>query len=518
MEIWLIITILCLIFSLIFKIIRNIFFPHSPLPPGPTKVPIIGTFTLLKQYTKDPKTLLQNLHAKYGSIFTLQMGSHTDIFIANRFLAHQALIQNSTIFADRPKAEPTKKIISSNQHDILFSFYGPIWRLLRRNLTSRILHPSQVKSYAQARRWVLTILLNRLESYSLERNSKRVVNVVNHFRYGMFSLLALMCFGDKLDENQIREIEESQRIMLLSFSRYNVLNFLPSITKILFRKRWKEFLKLRKDQEDVLIPYINARRKIKEERLKNGGMNNNMNESCDEFVLSYVDTLLDLELLEEEKRTKLDDGKICTLCSEFLNAATDTTSTALEWIMANLVKYQEIQEKVVEEIKRVIGDNKDKEIKEEDLQKMWYLKAVILEGLRRHPPLHYVAPHKVTKEVILNGYLVPTFASVNFLVAEIGRDSSAWDDPMEFKPERFMNNTSFDIMGIKEIKMMPFGVGRRMCPGYGLALLHLEYFVANFVWNFQWKPLDGDEVDLSEKLQFTVVMKNSLKVHLKPRF
>ncbi|GAU36892.1 hypothetical protein TSUD_220610 [Trifolium subterraneum] len=348
METWLMITFLCLIFSLILKSIRSLFL-QSPLPPGPPIVPIIGTFTLLQQYFKDPKTLLQNLHAKYGPIFTLKLGSQTDIFIANRFLAHQALIQNSTVFADRPKALPTKKVISSDQHDILFSFYGPIWRLLRRNLTSRILHPLRVKSYAQARKWVLDILLHRLKYDSYERNSKGVF-IIDHFRYGMFSLLALMCFGDKLDENQIREIEESQRVMLLNFSRYNVLNFWPPITKILFRNRWREFLNLRHDQEAVLVPYINARRKIKEERLRKGG-ENNVKDSNDEFVLSYVDTLLDLEFLEEEKMTKLDDGKICTLCSEFLNAGTDTTSTALEWIMANLVKYQDIQEKLVEEIK-----------------------------------------------------------------------------------------------------------------------------------------------------------------------
>ena len=518
METWLVITILCLLLSLILKFIRNLLFPKSHLPPGPPKLPIIGTFTVLNQFFKDPKTLLQDLHAKYGPIFTLQMGFNTDIFIANRFLAHQALIQNSTIFAGRPEAVPTKKIISSNQHDILFSFYGPIWRLLRRNLTSRILHPSQVKSYAQARKWVLDILLQRLKNVSKERNTEGTF-VVDHFRYGMFSLLALMCFGDKLDENQIKEIEESQRIMLLNFSRYNVLNFWPPITKILYKNRWKEFLKLRSDQEAVLNPYINARRKIKEERLRTD-RENNVNESHGEFVLSYVDTLLDLELLEEDnKRSQLDDGKICTLCSEFLNAGTDTTSTALEWIMANLVKYQDILEKLLREIKGVIGDDKkEKEIREEDLKKMPYLKAVILEGLRRHPPLHYVAPHRVTDEVVLNGYSVPTFASVNFLVAEIGRDSSAWDDPMAFKPERFINNSTFDIMGSKEIKMMPFGAGRRMCPGYSLALLHLEYFVANFVWNFEWKLVDGNEIDLSEMLQFTTVMKNPLKVHLIPRF
>ncbi|BAT91239.1 hypothetical protein LR48_Vigan08g202600 [Vigna angularis] len=509
METWYIVSVLCFFLWLILKSICKVLFP--PLPPGPSKC----NFALLRGYFTDPKTILQKLVAKYGPIFSVHVGySHTDIFIASRFLAHQALIQHGTIFADRPKANPTNKVISSNQHDILFSFYGPRWRLLRRNLTSRILHPLQVKSYAHARKWVLAMILQGLISDS-EGNSP--VRVIDHFQYGMFSLMVLMCFGDKLDEKQIREIEDSQRDMLVSYARYSILNFWPTVTRILFWKRWKEFLQKRRDQDAVLIPHINARRKAKEERVRNGS-----SQSSDS-ALSYVDSLLDLQMLEDEEGVHLDDGKICTLCSEFLNAGSDTTSTALEWIMANLVKCPKIQESVVGEIRRVMVGREDREVKEEDLHKLPYLKAVILEGLRRHPPLHFVAPHRVTKDVVLNGYLVPTYASVNFLVAEIGRDPTAWDEPMAFKPERFMNigdqngGTTFDIMGSKEIKMMPFGAGRRMCPGYALAMLHLEYFVANFLWNFEWKVVDGEHVDLSEELQFTTVMKNPLKVHILPR-
>ncbi|ESW03469.1 hypothetical protein PHAVU_011G016700 [Phaseolus vulgaris] len=509
METWFILSVLCFCLWLILKFTCNVLFPS--LPPGPPKC----NFTLLRGYLTDPKTILQKLHAKYGPFFTVHVGySHTDIFIASGFLAHQALIQHGTIFADRPKANPTNKVISSNQNDILFSFYGPRWRLLRRNLTSRILHPLKVNSFAHARKWVLAMLLQGLISDS---HANSPIRVIDQFQYGMFSLMVLMCFGDKLDEKQIREIEESQRDMLVSYARYSVLNFWPPVTRILFWKRWKEFLQKRRDQDAVLIPHINARRKAKEERVSNGSSQKSDSE------LSYVDSLLDLQMLEDEEGLNLDDGKICTLCSEFLNAGSDTTSTALEWIMANLVKYPEIQESVVEEIRGVMVGREDREVKEEDLHKLPYLKAVILEGLRRHPPLHFVAPHKVTKDVVLNGYLVPTYASVNFLVAEIGRDPTAWDDPMAFKPERFMNigeqkgGTTFDIMGSKEIKMMPFGAGRRMCPGYALAILHLEYFVANFLWNFEWKAVDGDHVDLSEELQFTTVMKNPLKVHILPR-
>ncbi|KAJ9678322.1 hypothetical protein PVL29_020476 [Vitis rotundifolia] len=108
------------------------------------------------------------------------------------------------------------------------------------------------------------------------------------------------------------------------------------------------------------------------------------------------------------------------------------------------------------------------------------------------------------------------------MVSEMGRNPNKWEDPMEFKPERFLNSKGdgdevFDITGSREIKTMPFGAGRRIRPGLGLAMLHLEYFVANLVWSFEWKAVEGDEVDLSEKQEFTIVMKNPLQAHLSPR-
>ncbi|GMP25338.1 hypothetical protein CsSME_00002258 [Camellia sinensis var. sinensis] len=343
---------------------------------------------------------------------------------------------------------------------------------------------------------------------------------------------------------QIKQIETVQREFLLNLNRFNILNFWPRLGKIVFRKRWKELIRLRQNQEDVLIPLINARVEFVKQRQQG----NHQEEEEEESVVGYVDTLLDLELPEEKR--KLNNKEIVTLCGEFLNAGTDTTSTALQWIMANLVKYPRVQSKLYEEITGVVGPppqvkSKAKEttavIKEEDLQRMPYLKAVVLEGLRRHPPGHFVLPHSVKEDVELEGYLVPKNAMVNFMVAEMGWDPNVWDEPMEFKPERFLTNNSgeeseverhdgsggggeasgglFDITGSREIKMMPFGAGRRICPGSGLALLHLEYFVANLVWYFEWTAPGGnqDDVDLSEKQEFTIVMKNPLRAHISTR-
>ena len=216
-----------------------------------------------------------------------------------------------------------------------------------------------------------------------------------------------MCFGDKLEEKQIQEIEMIHRRLLLGFRRFNRLDLLPRMGKVLFRKRWEELLNLRKDQDAILLPHIRARQWLKQEtQSKREEDNGNpvSSSSSKDYVLSYVDTLLDLQLPEEKR--KLNEGEMVTLCSEFLSAGTDTTSTALQWIMANLVKSPHIQARLFEEISGVVGEDEEA-VKEEDLLKMPYLKKVVLEGLRRHPPGHFVLPHSVTQDVSFEGYDIP---------------------------------------------------------------------------------------------------------------
>ncbi|KAF1896229.1 hypothetical protein Lal_00018508 [Lupinus albus] len=485
---------------------------NKPFPPGPTHIPIISPLIWLTKSVSQIEPIVKNLHAKYGPIVTLRIGSNPTVFINDRFIVHQVLIQNGSVYADRPKNLHIEDFISSNQHNITSSSYGTTWRVLRRNLSAEMLHPSRVKYFAQIRKWVLDVLLKRLKS---DMKSSDSVKAMDHFQHAMFSLLVFMCFGQRVDDEKLNDIEQGERNLLLSLEKFNVLNYWPKITKVLFRKRWEDLLKLRSNQEMVLVPLIRARKEAK----KSGLCYDNNNPRA------YVDTLLDLKLPNEGQRN-LDEGEMVTLCSEFLSAGTDTTSTSLQWIMANLVKHPHVQQRIVDEIREVmaVSDKEEKEeVHEEDLEKLPYLKAVVLETLRRHPPTHFLLPHAVSEDVVLNGYLVPKKGSVNFMVAEIGRDPKVWEDPMAFKPERFLNedgsgvDQGFDITGSKEIKMMPFGAGRRICPAYNLGMLHLEYYVANLVWNFDWKVSNGGDVDLSEKEEFTFVMKNPLEAHISPR-
>ncbi|XP_071735771.1 cytochrome P450 89A2-like [Rutidosis leptorrhynchoides] len=504
MDTWFVIVVTICLGALIRSILLLLKAPTTnQLPPGPSI--LHTTFLLLTNSPRNFEPVLVNLKAKYGPFFTLSVGFQSTIFIASHSLAYELLVQKGAIFSDRLKSLPILNISSAA--------YGPTWRLFRRNLASNIMHPSRIKSYSWARKYVLRVLIDRLNQ-TQESEGKQGVKVVDHFHYTMFSLSMLLCFGEKLDESQINEFAKAQQEMLSAVvsGRFIVLTMFPKLGTILFRNRWKEFEKLNNNRERILIPIINSRIDSK---------------LSDEQTVAYIDTLTNLNLPKEEGKMennqKLTKKDMVTMCSEFISAGSDTTVTALQWIMANLVKHPQIQKKLYDEIVSIVGlPLKGEEIKsvinEEELKKMLYLKAVVLEGLRRHPPAHLVLPHKVMKEVEVQGYVIPQGAAVNFMVGEIGLDPTVWDDPMEFKPERFLvNDGAFDISGSRGIKMMPFGAGRRVCPGLDLALLHLEYFVANLIWYFHWGVPNGYNVDFSEKTQVTVAMKNPLRTQLSAR-
>uniref|UniRef100_J3N431 Cytochrome P450 n=2 Tax=Oryza brachyantha TaxID=4533 RepID=J3N431_ORYBR len=331
----------------------------------------------------------------------------------------------------------------------------------------------------------------------------------------MFCLLVLMCFGERLDEVAVRAVGAAQRDWLMYVARKtSVFAFYPMITKHLFRGRLQMGLALRRRQKELFLPLINARRARKNRTQHAGGPPAPDKDTT--FEHSYVDTLLDIRLPDDAGDRALTDDEMVNLCSEFLNAGTDTTSTALQWIMAELVKNPSIQSKLYAEIEATISNNGD-EVTDMDTHNMPYLKAVVLEGLRRHPPAHFVLAHKAAEDMEVGGYLIPKGATVNFMVAEMGRDEREWEKPMEFIPERFLpggDGEGVDVTGSKGIRMMPFGAGRRICAGLGVALLHLEYFVANLVKEFEWKEVAGDEVDFAEKGEFTTVMAKPLRAQL----
>ncbi|KAF8654992.1 hypothetical protein HU200_061426 [Digitaria exilis] len=516
---WLLLVATCLLVPVVF-LLSDAKRHRRRLPPGPASVPLIGNLVWLT-LTDGMHFLhtLRRLHSRYGPLLTHRMGSVLEVTVSDRRLAHAALVERGAALADRPEMASRELLGHTGAFSITSSNYGPLWRLLRRNFALEVTSPARILQFVQLRELVATELTAKLRC---EHTGGAAVGVRDAFQHAMFSLFIAMCFGEVLDDLSVRRITAAvSEMMVYAMTEIDVFFFLPAITTRLFRGRWQALQAKRQKLKTMYRPLVDARRQRKNKLQVAAGDDHpphqeggggNMLPHC------YVDSLLDMRL-EEDGGRALTEDEMASLCSEFLGTGTDLPVTALEWIMAEIVKNPGVQAKLYDEInKATSGSGK---FSEEDMVKMLYLKAVVLEGLRRHPPGHIMVPRAAAEDVELGAYVVPKGSSLNVMVYDIGMDEGTWERPREFMPERFLpcgDGEGLDITGSKEIKMIPFGAGRRLCPGYKIALLHLEYFVANLVAAFEWHEGEGEGVDVtSEEAQVSIVMKKPLRARLVPR-
>jgi cytochrome P450 len=487
---------------------------HRRLPPGPASVPLLGyPVWLTITDGMDFLRTLRRLHSRYGPVLAHRMGSVLHVTVADRRLAHALLVERGAALADRPEMASREQLGHNGAFSITNYNYGPFWRLLRRNFALEIASPARIRQFAMSRELVVTRLTGQLRREQQDRGTG-AVSVRGAFLHAMSSLFVTMCFGQVLDEDSVHGITAALcDMMVYAMTEIDVFFFLPAITTRLFRGRLQALRAKRQKLKDIYLPLINARRERKKLRSAGGALPH-----C------YVDSLFDIRL-EEDGGRALTDDEIASLCSEFVGNGTDLPVTALEWTMAEIVKNPGIQEKLYDEIIKATADSSSEhgagKVSEGDIHKMPYLKAVVLEGLRRHPPGHILVPRAATEDVELGAYVVPKGSMVNVMVPDVGTDEGTWDRPTEFMPERFLpggDGEGLDITGSKEIKMIPFGAGRRVCPGIKIALLHLEYFVANLVAAFEWQQGEGEDVDVtSEEARVSIVMKKPLRARLVPR-
>ncbi|KAL7203627.1 hypothetical protein ACSBR2_016818 [Camellia fascicularis] len=184
-------------------------------------------------------------------------------------------------------------------------------------------------------------------------------------------------------------------------------------------------------------------------------------------------------------------------------AGTDTTSSTVEWAMAELLKKPKILAKAQAELKEVICN--DGIVQEADISRLPYLQAVVKEILQLHPSAPLLLPHKAEANVEISGFMVPKHAQVLVNVWAIGRDSSIWLHPDSFVPERFLD-LKVDMRG-QGFELIPFGAGRRMCPGILLAYQMVHFMLASLLHSFDWKlggGMESKDIDMSEKFGITL--------------
>lgn len=190
-------------------------------------------------------------------------------------------------------------------------------------------------------------------------------------------------------------------------------------------------------------------------------------------------------------------------------AGTDTTATMVEWVMAELMQHPEEMERVQEELTQTVGLNYL--VEESHFPKLHYLDAVIKETLRLHPALSLSPPRCPSRSTTIGGYTIPKGSSVILNIWGIHRDPTIWDNPLEFRPERFLNDPS------DKFQYIPFGFGRRICAGIPLAERMLIHVLASLLHSFVWKLPKDTKLDLSDKFGLVTKKMTPLIVIPTPR-
>ncbi|KAJ0983463.1 hypothetical protein J5N97_011718 [Dioscorea zingiberensis] len=213
-------------------------------------------------------------------------------------------------------------------------------------------------------------------------------------------------------------------------------------------------------------------------------------------------------LLRLKKETgHLTDENIKGILMDIFVAGSDTSSASVEWAMTELMRNQQAMKKAQDEVRKVIG--RKGKVEESDLQQFQYLKWVVKETMRLHPPAPLLVDRETMQHFKINGYDIPPKTRVIINAWGIGREDSSWENPQEFNPERFMDS-SIDMKG-HDFQLIPFGAGRRICPGMNLGIQTVELALANLLYCFDWRLPDGSQdINMDEAPGITVHKKSPL--------
>ncbi|XVF20608.1 hypothetical protein REPUB_Repub12eG0015400 [Reevesia pubescens] len=441
------------------------------LPPSPPSLPILGHLHLLKPPIH---RLYQNLSQKYGPVFSLQLGSQLLVVVSSSTAAEECFIKNDIILANRPKLIAGKHF-GYNYTTISTSSYGDHWRNLRRIGAIEIFSSSRLNAFIsvrkdEIRRLLLKLSLDSRQDFAkVELKSMLADMTLNNI---MRMVAGKRYYGDEVtNEEEAREFRELIAEAFRNGGAANPADYLP-ILNWFGQGFEKKVSKLGKRMDGFFQKLIDEHRSNRQEN-------------------TMIDHLLSLQESEPHYYT---DEIIKGLILVIILAGTDTSAVTIEWAMSNLLNHPEVLKKARAEIDSQIGQ--ENLINEADVFELHYLQSIIFETLRLYPAAPLLLPHMPSTDCTIGEYNVPRGAIVLVNAWAIHRDPTLWDDPTSFKPERFENDDP--KLAERSHKLMPFGLGRRACPGASLAQRVVGLTLGSLIQCFDWERVDGKEIDMTE--------------------
>ncbi|KAF3646647.1 Geraniol 8-hydroxylase [Capsicum annuum] len=460
------------------------------LPPGPSPWPIIGNLHFLGE---KPHVSLANLAKSYGPIMSLKLGQITTVVISSSTIAKKVLKNQDQAFSTSRFVPDATHAHNHYQFSVAWLPVCPQWRTLRRILNTNLFSSNRLDANQHLRSQKVKELIAYCDKCSQEGKALDVSQVA--FKTSL-NLLSNTLFSKNLADpfsNSKVELKEVIWKIMVEVGKPNLVDYFPILKKIdLQRVRHRTIIyvgKLFKLFDDLINERLEEKRR-------------GSNKKSD-----VLETLLNIC---EENSQEIDHNHIKSIFLDLFGAATDTTTSTVEWAMAEILKQPEIMKKAQAELEEIIG--KEKLIEEVDVSRLSYLQCIIKETLRMHPPAPLLIPRRMDQDIKLCDYIIPSGSQVLVNVWAIGRDSTLWKNPLVFKPERFWNS-SFDMRG-QDFELIPFGAGRRICPGYPLALRMVPVMLGSLLNSFNWTLEAGfapKDLDMEEKFGLTLAKAHPLR-------
>ncbi|XP_028772127.1 cytochrome P450 CYP736A12-like [Neltuma alba] len=453
-------------------------------PPGPLALPIIGNMHLLGTL---PHRNLQSLANKYGPVMSLWLGQVQAIVVSSPEAAELFLKTHDPAFASRPQNQATDYIFYGSQ-GMAFSEYGSYWRNMKKLCTLHPLSASKQELFGPLRREEVRMVVKSMGNAA---TVGEVVNVTEKVNTLLEDIVYKMILGRNRDDQFDLKGLVSKAMRL--GGAFNLADFVPTLGAFDLQGITRQLKETSEALDEVLEKILKEHEQAFNER--RGKQNDDL-----------VDILLSLmhqPLNDDEQNFVITRHNIKGTALEIIFASFETTASTINWALSELLRDPRVMKKLQDELETVVG--MDRMVEEADISKLNYLDMVVKETLRLFPAGIFI-PRKSTRDIMVDGYYIRQNTRIMVNNWAIGRDVKTWtDDAHMFYPERFLNG-NVDLQG-NHFQLIPFGSGRRKCPGIQLGLTIVKMVIAQLVHCFNWelpcgmKPCD---MDMTETFGFSM--------------
>ncbi|KAI7747105.1 hypothetical protein M8C21_006793, partial [Ambrosia artemisiifolia] len=438
------------------------------LPPGPVGLPIVGN---LFEIGPKPHESLAKLAQKHGPFMTIRLGNITSIVASTPDAAREILQRKDDACSSRPIPD----VVNALKHPeaaILWMPPNQTWRAMRKALNIYLTIPHKLDAFSHVRENVVEEMLAFVRNKENVDIGKLAFSATLNQLSNTFISHNVTSYNSDNIKGFKMAIETAMEVQ----GKFNVADIFPVLKPLDPQNIRRQAKAAYKWLDEVIHGYVS-------ERLKQGESR---------FGHDLLDSLLEYSRENEERFNLI---QLKALLVDLFIAGTDTTSTIVTWTMTELLLKPDIILRVREEVNQVVGI--DGKVKEAEVLGLPYLQAVIKETMRLHVPAPLMAPHKTQREIKLGNYIVPANTQIIVNAWAIAREPSYWESPSLFMPERFLRN-EIDYKG-QDLQFIPFGSGRRRCPGMALGHTMVSLMVASFVYHFDWKlPHAKEEMDMND--------------------